>query len=72
MPISTNNPFAPIALTNGHVNADLCVDLEQPGTVLNAANDLAVSGLNSNNLSDFNTVFQPVATGVHNIRLYHS
>jgi hypothetical protein len=69
MPTSTNNPFAPVALANGQVNVDLCVCLEQAGTVLNAANNLAVGGLNSNNLPDFNTDFQAVATGVQNILL---
>jgi trimeric autotransporter adhesin len=41
--------------------------LEQIGLVFNAANDLAAGGLNTTNLSEFNTDYQAAATGVQNI-----
>jgi trimeric autotransporter adhesin len=41
--------------------------LQQIGLVFNAANDLAAGGSNSTNLSEFNTDYQAVATGVQNI-----
>jgi len=41
--------------------------LAQIGAVFNAANDLAVGGLNSTNLGQFNTDMQAVATGLTNI-----
>ena len=41
--------------------------LQQIGVVFNAAADLAAGGLNANNLNEFNTDFQAVATGLQNI-----
>jgi hypothetical protein len=41
--------------------------LAQIGSVFNAAHDLAVGGLNANNLTEFNTDMQAVATGLTNI-----
>lgn len=41
--------------------------LQQIGIVFNAAADLAAGGLNANNLTEFNTDFQAVATGLQNI-----
>jgi hypothetical protein len=41
--------------------------LEQIGMVFNAANDLAAGGLNSTNLTEFNTDYQAVATGMQNL-----
>lgn len=41
--------------------------LAQIGSVFNAAHDLAVGGLNANNITEFNTDMQAVATGLTNI-----
>ncbi len=55
------------ALTAAQGAASAPPTLAQVGTVFNAAHDLAVGGLNANNLSEFHTDMQAVVTGLTNI-----
>jgi hypothetical protein len=56
---------ASVAAAEGSASAP--PTLAQIGSVFNAAHDLAVGGLNANNLSEFNTDMQAVVTGLTNI-----
>lgn len=55
------------ALTAAEGSAGTPPTLAQIGAVFNAASDLAVGGLNSTNLTQFNTDMKAVATGLSNI-----
>jgi len=55
------------AITAAEGTTTAAPTLAQVGTVFNAAHDLAVGGLNANNLSEFNTDMQGIVTGLTNI-----
>jgi hypothetical protein len=55
------------SLTAAEGSAAAPATLAQIGSVFNAAHDLALGGLNANNITEFNTDMQAIATGLQNI-----
>ncbi len=65
-PLPTGSDAAS-ALTAAQGSASQAPTLAAVGSVFNAAHDLAIGGLNANNLGQFNTDMQAVVTGLTNI-----